>query len=136
MASETTPLRAGQYTSDAQKRKRIVGITGIVVVLAAVIFVLWLSLSGHNSESRDVKGQDIPKPEPALRTKIPVAIELPTEAPTEKPAESVPKAAAANHPPAVGPSSTALPAPAAKLVSVPPRVPGPPVEAALYQLAQ
>ncbi|CAI5730269.1 unnamed protein product [Hyaloperonospora brassicae] len=55
MATETTPLRGVQYASDAQRRKRIVGITGVVVVLAAVVVVLWLTLSGHGSNSMDPK---------------------------------------------------------------------------------
>uniref|UniRef100_A0AAV1V371 Uncharacterized protein n=1 Tax=Peronospora matthiolae TaxID=2874970 RepID=A0AAV1V371_9STRA len=65
MTSETTPLRGVQYASDAQRRKRIVGITGVVVVLTAVIVVLWLTLSGHSSRSTDVTVPRTPEPVPA-----------------------------------------------------------------------
>ncbi|KAF4031879.1 hypothetical protein GN244_ATG16283 [Phytophthora infestans] len=85
MPTETTPLRGEQYASDAQKRKRIVGITGAVVVIAAVIVVLWLTLSGHSSKSTEVTEQTTPEPTPALRTKAPVITALPTVAPTEAP---------------------------------------------------
>ncbi|RLN56026.1 hypothetical protein BBJ29_006472 [Phytophthora kernoviae] len=83
--TETTPLRGERYLSDAQKRKRIVGITGFVVVVAAVIVILWLTLGGHHSsKSSDVTAQTTPEPTPestpALRT------EAPTEAPTKAPA--------------------------------------------------
>ncbi|KAG6975100.1 hypothetical protein JG688_00002728 [Phytophthora aleatoria] len=78
MPTETTPLRGEQYASDAQKRKRIVGITGAVVVLAAIVVVLWLTLSGHSSKSTEVTEQTTPEPTPALRTEAPVITELPT----------------------------------------------------------
>eukprot|EP00644_Phytophthora_capsici_P003742 jgi/Phyca11/21126/fgenesh1_pg.PHYCAscaffold_82_\ len=92
MATETTPLRGEQYSYDAQKRKRIVTITGVVVVLAAIIVVLWLTLSGHSSKSTEVTTQTTPEPTPALRTEAPVITELPTEAPTEAPAQGVTEA--------------------------------------------
>lgn len=71
MATEKTPLRGEQYASDAQKRKRIVGITGAVVVLAAIVVVLWLTLSGHSSKSTEVTVPTTPQPTPALRTEPP-----------------------------------------------------------------
>ncbi|POM64941.1 Zinc ion binding protein, partial [Phytophthora palmivora] len=87
-ATETTPLRGEQYASDALKRKRIIGITGAVVVIAAIIVILWLTLSGHSSKSPKAEVQATPEPTPALRTEAPVITELPTEAPTEAPPQA------------------------------------------------
>ncbi|EGZ26010.1 hypothetical protein PHYSODRAFT_297429 [Phytophthora sojae] len=131
MATETTPLRGEQYASDAQKRKRIVGITGAVVVLAAIIVVLWLTLSGHSSKSTEVTVQQTPEPTPALRTEPPVVIteapatEAPaTEAPaTEAPVEQPAAAAPADQQPAAEPAAAAQPVPAAEPVPVAEPVP-------------
>ncbi|CAH0480286.1 unnamed protein product [Peronospora belbahrii] len=115
MATEKTPLRGEQYASDAQKRKRIVGITGAVVVLAAIIVVLWLTLSGHSSKSTEVTGPTTPKPAPALRPEAPAnAVPAKHEAPTHpaaEPAIPVPAHSQPPQPPHAIPVPAAVPQP-------------------------
>ncbi|KAE9047096.1 hypothetical protein PR002_g1222 [Phytophthora rubi] len=141
MATETTPLRGEQYASDAQKRKRIVGITGAVVVLTAIIVVLWLTLSGHSSKSTEVTVQTTPEPTPALRTEPPVVItEAPTEPPTEAPAQPATEAPAepateapaepATEAPAEAPAEQPAAAPADQLPAAEPAAEAQPVPAA------
>ncbi|CAH0491732.1 unnamed protein product [Peronospora farinosa] len=85
MAKETTPLRGEQFVSDAQKRKRIIGITGAVVVIASIIIVLWLTLSGHSTKSTVVTVKTTNEPTPAVRTETSTAplVEVPINAPVE-----------------------------------------------------
>ncbi|KAE9118112.1 hypothetical protein PF005_g9521 [Phytophthora fragariae] len=141
MATETTPLRGEQYASDAQKHKRIVGITGAVVVLTAIIVVLWLTLSGHSSKSTEVTVQTTPEPTPALRTEPPVVItEAPTEPPTEAPAQPATEAPAepateapaepATEAPADAPAEQPAAAPADQLPAAEPAAEAQPVPAA------
>ncbi|KAE9318661.1 hypothetical protein PF008_g18448 [Phytophthora fragariae] len=141
MATETTPLRGEQYASDAQKRKRIVGITCAVVVLTAIIVVLWLTLSGHSSKSTEVTVQTTPEPTPALRTEPPVVItEAPTEPPTEAPAQPATEAPAepateapaepATEAPADAPAEQPAAAPADQLPAAEPAAEAQPVPAA------